>query len=157
MQVELWKALLLRVPSDQIDNLMLMTTQGTEINVQALLRMEEDFMVLRGRQAGTNDGGRVFILPYERLDFIGFQKPLSDAQLLAVFEDAPASATPPPAPAAPAAAPAPVVAAPVAATPAAQGTTNGGLLARMPSRSKIIQRLRLRTEARDSADSPRKE
>ena len=64
MQAELWKALLRRVPPEQIDNLMLMTAQGTEINVQALLRMEEHWMVLRGRLAGSNDGGRVFCLPY---------------------------------------------------------------------------------------------
>lgn len=41
--------------------------------------------------------------------------------------------------------------------PAAAGSAAPGLLARGPSRSEIIQRLRLRTEARDGANSPSKE
>ncbi len=35
MQIEVWKTLLRRVPAEQIDNLMMMTAQGTELNVQA--------------------------------------------------------------------------------------------------------------------------
>ncbi|HKI31500.1 MAG TPA: hypothetical protein VKA46_06505 [Gemmataceae bacterium] len=162
MQADVWKALLRRIPSEQIDNLMLMTTQGTEINIQTVLLMDEDFMLLRGRIAGSNDGGRIFILPYEHLDHAGFQRPLNDAQLQAVFGIAPAEAAPPPAPPAPAeplpAAPAqPQSLAPAAVAPPAQGTAAAGLLARVPTRSKIIQRLRLRTEAREGADSPPKE
>ena len=71
MQAEVWKAILLRLPPERIDNLMLMTAQGTEINAQTVLRMEEEYLVLRGRLAGSNDGDRVFIVPYEHLDHIG--------------------------------------------------------------------------------------
>src|SRR4051812_20005066 len=98
MQADVWKALLRRIPAEQMDNLMLMTAQGTEINVQALLRMEEEFMVLRGRLAGSNDGGRTFLLPYEHLDHVGFQRPLSDAQVQALINGTPAVAPTPAAP-----------------------------------------------------------
>jgi hypothetical protein len=156
MQADLWKALLRRVPPEQIDNLMLMTAQGTEINVQMLLRMEEHWMVLRGRIAGSNDAGRVFCLPYEHLDHVGFQRPLSDVQAQAFCDGAPAPAAPaqaPPEPAAvaePPAAPDPTPAAP-AAPSAAPANPPAGLLARVPSRSDIIKRLRQRTEAAATA------
>ncbi len=164
MQADLWKALLRRIPPEQLDNLMVMTAQGTEVNVQALLLMEEDYMVLRGRIAGSNDGGRIFVLPYEHLDYVGFQKPLGDAELQAVFGLAPAPAAPipgPPEPAAESAPPPPAEPQPAAAakppapTPA-QGTARPGLLGRVPTRNEIIERLRQRTEARAAAESPPK-
>jgi hypothetical protein len=159
MQADVWKALLRRVPPEQIDNLMLMTAEGTEINVQALFRMEEDYLVLRGRLAGSNDAGRVFFVPYEHLDHIGFQRPLLDAQVQALFGEAPAApAEPPPAPEAAAApAPEPTPAAAAEARPEPPPAP-AGPLARLPSRSAIIARLRQRTEvAQSGGDSPPKQ
>jgi hypothetical protein len=145
MQSEVWKALLRRVPPEQGDNLMLMTAQGTEINVQVVLQLDEDFVVVRGRIAGSNDGGRVFFLPYEHLDHIGFQRPVSDALLQAAF-----GITPPPAVETPNAAPTPeqepAAPAPEVAEPVRR--------AQAQSRSKIIQRLRQRALARDGGTSP---
>ncbi len=157
MQADVWKALLLRIPAEQMDNLMLMTAQGTEINVQALLRMEEEWMVLRGRLAGSNEGGRTFVLPYEHLDHVGFQRPLSDAQVQALFGAAPAAVPAPPPPAAPADATVAAPPPPPAPEPAAPASATPGLLASVPSRGEMIQRLRLRAEARDAANSPPKE
>jgi hypothetical protein len=165
MQADLWKALLRRVPAEQMDNLVLMTAQGTEINVQAVLRMEEHWMVLRGRLAGSNDGGRIFCLPYEHIDHAGFQRPLSDEQLQAIFGGAPAAPPPPPpevseavAPApAPPATPPPSAPPPPSSAPAQPGSSAPGMLARVPTRSKIIQRLRLRAEVIGGSKSPPKQ
>jgi hypothetical protein len=154
MQADLWKVLLRRIPPEHVDNLVLMTAQGTEINVQALLCMEGDWMVLRGRIAGSNDGGRTFILPYEHLDHAGFQRPLSEAQLQAIFDVTPAAAVKLPGPAETTVADAPPPAAPAPDSPASPAPR---LLARVPSRSKMIERLRMRAEARDGANSPPKE
>jgi hypothetical protein len=165
MQADLWKALLRRIPEEHADNLMLMTAQGTEINVQMILRMEEDVVILRGRLSGTSDAGRIFMVPYEHLDHIGFQRPMTDAQLQAALgitvtaatRPAPAAETAPP-PAAPEAAPA--APAPPTLTPPPGSATGGavpGLLARLPSKAEMIQRLRQRTEARDSASSSPKQ
>jgi hypothetical protein len=167
MQADLWKALLRSIPEEHLDNLMLMTAQGTEVNVQAILRMDEQVVILRGRLAGSNDAGRIFILPYEHFDHIGFQRPLTDAQLQAIFGIVPVAAPPkaPEAPPPPAAEPAPEPGPPPAA-PAPQPVAVvapptppavPGLLARLPSKSKIIQRLRQRAEAREAANSPPKE
>lgn len=166
MQADLWKALLRSIPEEHVDNLMLMTAQGTEVNVQQILRMDEDVVIVRGRIAGSNDAGRIFILPYAHFSHSGFQRPLTDAQLQAIFGIT-CAAPPAKAPEAPAAEPAPppapepvTAAVPVVAAPTitAQPSPNtAGLLARLPSKSKIIQRLRLRAEARDGANSPPKQ
>jgi hypothetical protein len=166
MRADLWKALLRRIPADQFDNLVLMTAQGTEINVQDVLRMEEDVIVLRGRLAGSTDAGRTFFVPYEHFDHLGFQKPLTDPQLQALLGEAPPAARPPsaaaeappdPAPV-PAPQPEPAAAPPAAVTPPPPaGTADPGLLARVPSRSEIIQRLRQRTAAREGGNSPPKQ
>jgi hypothetical protein len=168
MRADVWKALLGRIPPEQTDNLALTTAEGTEINVQTLLLMEEDWIVLRGRIAGSNEGGRIFCLPYEHLDHAGFQRPLSDSQLQTIFGIAAPSAAVPPAAEATTPEPAPEPAAPPNSQPASTLTTSvvppaevgmavPGLLARVPSRSEIIQRLRKRTEARDSAAKSTKE
>jgi hypothetical protein len=160
MLVDVWKALLHRIPAEETDNLMLMTAQGTEINLQALLHMDRDYIVLRGRLAGSSDAGRIFVVPYAHLDHIGFQRPLNDALLQTIFGITPAAA--------PAAVPAEPAAVPVATPqqPAAQptaplvpeeGRAAPRLLAKVPTRSKIIQRLRLRAEARDGSTAPPKQ
>jgi hypothetical protein len=148
MQTEVWKALLRRVPPEQNDNLMLMTAQGTEVNVQVVLQLGDDFLVVRGRIAGSNDGGRVFFLPYEHLDHVGFQKPVNDAVLQTAFD-----ITPPPAVETPAASPTPE---PEPAAPAPPEAAEPVLLARA-SRSKIIQKLRQRALARDAGTPPAQE
>jgi hypothetical protein len=165
MRADLWKALLRRIPEEQLDNLVMMTAQGTEVNVQAILRMEDEVVFLRGRLAGSTDAGRIFILPYEHLDHMGFQKPLTDGQLQGLLGGAPAAAPPPPVlaappeptPTPPAPQPEPAAPAPAVPPPPAQGNADPGLLARVPTRSKIIQRLRLRAEARDGGNSPPKQ
>jgi hypothetical protein len=156
MRADLWKALLRRIPPEQTDNLVLVMGQGTEINVQALLLVDEHWVVLRGRLAGSNDGGRIFCLPYDHLNHAGFQRAPSDSHLHTIFNIA-MPAEPVPSPAEPAAAaPAPEPAPAVTPQPET-GTPSPGLMARVPTRSKIIQRLRMRAEAREGANTSTKE
>ncbi len=118
-------------------------------------------MVLRGRLAGTNEDGRIFVIPYVHLDHIGFQRPLTDAQFQTVFDGVPIAAPPPaaaPAPAAVAARAAPSAPIqPVVAAPAAPAPAERDLLARVPRKSEIIRRLRLRSGATEGGDSPPKQ
>jgi hypothetical protein len=153
MRAELWKALLRRIPEKLVDNLALKTANGPEVNVQAILRLDEDIVILRGRIAGSNDAGRIFLLPYEHFDHIAFQRPLSEEQLEEAFGIAPA---PPAVPAAPE--PSPTEAAPPAAEPPPPATLSeaapfpapaAAVLARLPTKAEIIKRLRQRTEARE--------
>jgi hypothetical protein len=89
MQSFAWISLLRRIPPDQHDILALMTTVGIEINVKDLLRIEEDHLVLRGRLAGTTDTGRVFFIPYSQINYLGYQKEVKVAQIMAIYGDGP--------------------------------------------------------------------
>ena len=152
-----WKALINLVPEDYRNSLVVMTTAGTEINIQSVLRLEKEFMVLRGRLAGTTDNGRIFFLPFDHLDYLGFQRVLTEGEIMALLDGQPmpgaqaaegvpavASSSQPEAAEPPAPEPAPPPTPPPAAAPAREG----GLLARLPSRSQVLQRLRLRSAAR---------
>ena len=64
---------------------MLLTSIGTEIAIQGILRMEEEYLVLRGRVAGTTDSGRVFFVPYDQINFVAFQKPVKEREVYAMY------------------------------------------------------------------------
>src|SRR5262249_53533130 len=57
MQSRTWISLLNRIPQELQDFLVLVTSIGTEISIQSILRIEEEYIVLRGRLAGTTDTG----------------------------------------------------------------------------------------------------
>jgi hypothetical protein len=80
-----WIALLRTIPQALHDNLVLVTRIGQEFTVRNIFRMEEDFVVIRGRMSGTVDAGRVFVIPYTELHFVGFQKPLKEKDVAAIF------------------------------------------------------------------------
>src|SRR5260370_13066150 len=80
-----WTALLARIPPEQHDRLMLVTTIGQEITLYALLDLTEDYLAIRGRLAGSTDAGRVFFVPYDQINYLGFQKELKESTFRAMF------------------------------------------------------------------------
>src|SRR5579875_3630728 len=82
-----WVKLLRHIPAHEHSNLMLVTTAGTEIAIQALLRIDPECLALRGRLAGSTDAGRVFFVPYSRIDYFGFQRPLKESEFHALFSN----------------------------------------------------------------------
>jgi hypothetical protein len=85
MQSEMWVWLLRRVPADQYNQLMLLTRSGMEIAVQTLLRIEAEFVAIKGRLAGSQDAGRVFLIPFTNIDYVGFQKDVKESEFDAIF------------------------------------------------------------------------
>jgi hypothetical protein len=85
MQGAGWIDLFRRVPADLHDSLALGMSTGFEIVVQQLLRLDDEFMVLRGRTSGTNDGGRIMILPYGHLVSIAFNRRLAATEVEKIF------------------------------------------------------------------------
>ncbi len=91
MQASAWIGLLRRIPPEQHDSLVLMTSMGMEISLQVVIRTDEDFLVIRGRLAGTTDTGRVFFVPYDQINYLGYHKEVSEAKIRALFgEEVPA-------------------------------------------------------------------
>ena len=82
-----WARLLRLVPPKDQDNLMLLTSNRTEFAIQAILRLDPDFLIIKGRLAGSQDQGRVFFIPYEQIDHIGFYRAFKDTEFNEMFAD----------------------------------------------------------------------
>jgi hypothetical protein len=168
MQSAAWIGLLQRIPPAQYDNLLVLTVTGLEIALQNILRVEQEFLVARGRMAGT-DLGRILFLPFNQITYLGFQKAVKEVEVRAMFEEvvpepstAPARPELSEVPAAeanpPSAEPAPVEAvaeppAPMAPPPPlpapplpAAGPLSSGQV-KLPDKKAILERLRARAQA----------
>jgi hypothetical protein len=141
-----WATLLRQIPVEQHDQLMLRTNNGTEISLQNLLRIDYEFVILRGRLSGSQDSGRLFILPYANIDYIGINRIIKDDEYTALFAAVvipdPNAATAPPAQPAAAAPPATLASKLTVADaelqvvkPSRQGS---------PVRSSVLERFRTR-------------
>src|SRR5713226_6046189 len=91
MQNSAWIALLRRIPSDQHNTLALVTTIGIEINIQNLVRIEDDHVVIRGRLAGTTETGRAFFVPYDQINYVGIVREMKEPQIRALYGEAPSA------------------------------------------------------------------
>src|SRR3712207_5471743 len=85
MQGNTWIELFRRIPANLHDSLALTLTNGMEIVIQRILKLDPDFAVLRGRMAGTQDQGRVVIVPYHQFLSIAFGKRMTDPEVVAIF------------------------------------------------------------------------
>jgi hypothetical protein len=149
-----WATLLRQIPADQHDQLMLRTANGTEIAVQNLLRIDYEFVIIRGRPAGSQDSGRLFILPYHRIDYFGINRSVRDEEYAALFASVvipdPDARTAPPPPAAPAApAPAEKLTVPDATLQVVKPSRHG-----TPVKSAVLERFRTRNSAPAAAAGP---
>jgi hypothetical protein len=85
MQAPAWVNLFRRVPPAQHDCLILVTANKTEIVLQRLVRLEDDYLVGLGRLAGSTDQGKLLIIPYDQLTYVSFNKRLTDAEIGSVL------------------------------------------------------------------------
>lgn len=80
-----WTVLLRFIPPEQQDGLMLITKSGTEITINNVLRIDHEFFAFRGRLSGSQDAGRMFLMPYSNIDYLGSQRPIKDADFEEMF------------------------------------------------------------------------
>jgi hypothetical protein len=85
MQSGAWIALLKQIPLAQHNVLSVRTLCGTEFNVQNILRLDTDFVVIRGRLAATTETGRVYFIPYDQINYIGYTKETKVDQVRELF------------------------------------------------------------------------
>ncbi len=159
MQSEAWIALFRRIPPERHNTLAVITSVGIEISVSSIVFLEEDYAIIRGRLAGTTETGRVFIIPYDQLNYVGFNVELKEAQVRTLFgapgdeveEKEPIEEVPPPA-AEPAPEPAAEATPPPAATPTAPGKSGirpGGSL-----KKALLDRIRARNKGPSGGGPP---
>ena len=73
-----WVELFRLIPEKLHDNLIVMMADGSEVAVQDIIRLEPEYVVLRGRAGGTSDTGLAFFIPYERIVFVHLLRPLPE-------------------------------------------------------------------------------
>jgi hypothetical protein len=80
-----WLELLRLLPEAQHQNLLIMTADASEVFVSDIVRMEPEYLVLRGRVGGTSDTGLVFFVPYDRIAFVRLQKPVPEELVYGLY------------------------------------------------------------------------
>jgi hypothetical protein len=148
MQSSVWALLIRQVPPEQHNNLMLVTRGGTEIAVQSVLRIDHEFMAIKGRLAGSQDAGRLFFVPFDQIDYLGFQQAVKESEFHDMFDGLSV-----PSPAAVAAPAAPVAAEPPPAVPAREPeaappvapSLSGVSRPPTPIKSAVLERFRARS------------
>ncbi len=74
--------LITKISKDDVSKTVLTLRFNSSITLDAVIRFEGEYLVVRGREAGTNDDGRGFFIPYEDILFVKLDRTmrLSDFQ-----------------------------------------------------------------------------
>jgi hypothetical protein len=142
MQGASWISLFRRIPANLHDGLMLTLTTGSEVVVQRFVQLESDYAVVCGRMAGTQDNGRIVLLPYNQLVAVNITRKLTETEIESVFgQNAQGFATSLPADGEESAAKAADAKAPQAPD---EETPRAPAKPAMPSKTELLQKLRAR-------------
>ena len=76
------------IPEADLTKTSLMLKNGISINIDTIFRKEKDYLLVRGREAGSNDEGRAFFLPYEEISYIKIEKMVRLNELRAIYGEA---------------------------------------------------------------------
>ena len=87
MQSVHWVSLLKKLPPDAHNQLSVVTLGGTEVLIQSIQTLEGEFLVFKGRLAASQDTGRLFFIPYDQIDYIGFVRAVAEDEYRAWFGD----------------------------------------------------------------------
>jgi hypothetical protein len=79
MQSHVWAALARQLPPAVVEKMSIVTNAGSEITLQSVLRVENDFLIIRGRVSGTQETGRIFFIPFSQIDYLGCQ-PMQESE-----------------------------------------------------------------------------
>lgn len=85
-----------RIPEADHPKVCVVLAGGQTVNVDLVFRMDDHLLTIRGREAGSNDEGRAFFLPYDQISFLKIERTVMIAELEAIFGMAPKKIAPPP-------------------------------------------------------------
>lgn len=66
-----------RMAPGDMEKLVLIMKVGSSVTIDTVHRFEADYMVVRGREAGTNDDGRGFFVPYAEIAYVRLERLVS--------------------------------------------------------------------------------
>ncbi len=78
-------SILQRISIDDMTKTILSLKGGAAITLDTVARTEAEFLVVRGREAGTNDEGRGFFVPYEDIQFLKIDRMVKTEELKLMF------------------------------------------------------------------------
>lgn len=84
MHAQTWSALLQRIPESYHDAVSFNLKSGAEVVLQRLIRLEQEFVLMRARLAGQ-DVGRVMVVPWVEIESVIFSRNPSDAEIETMF------------------------------------------------------------------------
>ena len=76
-----------RVPEFDHPKLVFVLTVGVSVNLDMIARVEKNYIVVRGREAGSNDEGRGFFIPFETIAMIKLEKLVRINEFRAMFNE----------------------------------------------------------------------
>ena len=79
--------LIKRVPADDHPKLVFVLTVGVSVNLDMVARVEKNYIVIRGREAGSNDEGRGFFIPFETIALIKLEKLVRINEFRAMYNE----------------------------------------------------------------------
>src|SRR6266542_474477 len=128
MQSTPWIALLKKIPAEQHNQLVLVTSSGIEMAIQIILVLDGECLVFKGRLSGSQDAGRLFYVPFDRIDYVGCNRVVSEDEFKAWYGDTPAAS------------------ASATDTPANGSSAANGPASRtpLPNRAALLERIRSR-------------
>ena len=147
MQGSSWMALLEKVPAQQLDNLLFITSNGTGIAVKGIVRAENEYVVVRGRLLGAaEEGGGFFFVPYDQINYVGFQRQIKEAVIQSMYDGKapPTKLGSTSQPEAAEAADGPIMPAPAPAPTPSPDSDSGAPKPAAPGKAALLERLRAR-------------
>jgi len=85
-----WIVLLRRIPPDLHNQLVVHTTAGLDMAVQSVLQIEGDFFIFRGRLSASAESGRLFLVPYDHIHYLGVARFVAEEEFRAWYDGQPA-------------------------------------------------------------------
>ncbi len=82
-----WKAILALIPADEVGKFVLALLGGNEICLDTIIRIEEKFLVVRGRLSGQIEEGRAFFVPLNKINYVRWEKIVRLDELRGLFTD----------------------------------------------------------------------
>ncbi len=83
--------ILARIPEVDHPKVQFVMQNGATMALDVLLRLEPTYFVMRGREAGNQDEGRAFFLPYADVSFLKIERVMTMAELDAMYSDLPSN------------------------------------------------------------------
>jgi hypothetical protein len=74
-----------KIPGDDLTKTVLVLRGVTSITIDSVVRREDDYLVVRGREGGTNDEGRAFFVPYEDILFLKLDRTIKVEEIKRMY------------------------------------------------------------------------